>query len=120
MATSEYKNVHKFSRDPERLMAAHQKVISENEARKSIFAYLDEHEVVARFTCKKNGAALGGPHGFIRLPRDGSKRLTLGLTLHEIAHVICHNDRRERGHGKTFVDILDGLIRSEREWDKAE
>ena len=112
----EYPNVLKTSRDRKALEAAWQKKISENDALTCIGAYLDEGEVEVCFTARTRGTAWAGERGVIRLPGDKTGNLTLGLVLHEIAHIIAINDRGQRGHGPGFVKTLDGMVFSEANW----
>ena len=109
----EYKNVLKLSADREALEFLWRIPITEDDANITIFAYLDEGEVEVRFTCKKNGAAHPELR-WMRLPGEG-KCLTLGLVLHEIAHVLTHNDigKDLKPHGPEYVKVLDSLVISE-------
>ena len=105
---SEYSSVMKASGNPAALQFVWSLSVSQDEAMKVIFAYLDEHEVNPRFTAKTRGRAWS--NGDIRFPA----KPTLGLVLHEMAHVLawCDNGKSDH-HGPAFVKILDGLVRSE-------
>ena len=115
--SKEYPSVLALSEDPEALLRVHAQQISQDQARQIVYAYLDEHECPALdFTATTmRGRAW---EGRIRLP----KKPTLGLVLHEVAHIIQHNDKGFRPlpngkrdvHGEDFVRILDGLVKSER------
>lgn len=102
----------RLSKDRAALERAHQTHISQSEARQIAYAYLDEDELpVLDFTALgMRGQAWRS--GRIRLPAIP----TLGLVLHEVAHIIAWNDRGEFDHhGPRFVRILDGLISSEQQ-----
>jgi hypothetical protein len=128
MITTEYPTVLKRSKDRTLLEKMHGIVISEASAREVVFSYLDPEEFSTdvRFTgtsgrgrCeyKSNNRRID-----IMLPSDDSKRLTLGITLHEIAHAIAYLDHNAPKHDDTFVKVLDGLAFSEWTWkteDKA-
>lgn len=105
----DYPRVIAMSADAEALLAAWNKDISADQAREVVYDYLDEQEVpILDFTATTH-RGMAWPGGRIRLPESPS----LGLVLHEVAHIIQFNDRHDRGHGKGFVKILDGLVRSE-------
>lgn len=117
MITSEYPTVLGRSKNKKLLEMIHNTPITETASLKVIFAYLDEYEV-------KEGIRLTGTSGRgkcefrgqqvnIMLPREDSGKLTLGITLHEIAHAINYMDHKERDHGVNFVKILDNLAMSE-------
>lgn len=118
MATREYPTVKRASADIDRLMAAHGKVINEQEAIKVIYAYLDEGEVEVRFTGKVNGHCYYCKPCEIVLPPSGSEYLTLGLVLHETSHALAWIDKHYTGHGQAFIVTLDTLIRSEADWSE--
>lgn len=115
--SKEYPSVLALSEDPEALLRVHAQQISQDQARQIVYAYADECECPALdFTATTmRGCAWGD--GRIRLPQ----KPTLGIVLHEVAHIIQHNDkgfkRLNNGkcdvHGPDFVKILDGLVRSE-------
>lgn len=109
---AEYKSVLAGSKDRPRLEAVWAELVSQEKAEGLIWAYLDEGEVEVSFTNKRRGRAKGGDCGFIKLPPEGPC-LTRGLVLHEIAHVLMHNDKKTRGHGPEFVRTLDDLVSSE-------
>ena len=109
---AEYKNVLRLSNDKASLEVAWREMVSEQVALETIFSYLDEDEVNVRFTGKTNrGRAYFS--GAIMLPKEGPG-LTMGLVLHEVAHIISYNDKMVRGHGPEFVKVLDGIIFSEK------
>lgn len=113
---SEYKNVIKISKNPDALKKAWGKQISENEAEQIIFSYLEEDEVYVRFTARTGRGAAHAKGQWIRLPRENTGYLTLGLVLHETAHILKKNDygyTEKRPHGKEFVECLDSLVESE-------
>lgn len=111
---ADYPNVMKMSQDAEALRKAWKTRITEEQAISIIYAYLDEDELpILDFTATtQRGRAW--THGKIRLPPNPS----LGLTLHEIAHIIDYNDNKQWGHAKSFVRVLDGLVKSEILWEK--
>ena len=105
----DYPGVMKASGNPAALEVVWNIPISQDEALKVIFAYLDEHEATPRFTAETmRGKAWS--NGDMRLPI----KPTLGIVLHEVAHVLawCDNGQSDH-HGPAFVKILDGLVRSE-------
>ena len=117
--TSEYPTVLKLSKHRQLLKKLHDTQISEKTALQTIFAYLDENEVCeVRFTGKKGPGCCFylKTSVTIRLPAESSNMLTLGMTLHEIAHGLHHLDQGGCGHGVSFVKILDKLIESEIQW----
>ena len=117
MITWEYPTVLKGSKDRAALEKMHDVNISEDFAIEVVYAYLDEDEVSVRFTgYTGRGSAHGGKRGAIMLPAEKCGKLTWGITLHEIAHVIMHNDKKKRGHGVEFIEILDDLVYSENNW----
>ena len=121
MITNEYPTVLSRSRDREALVQSHSTRISVKKARETIFAYIDEYEINTdvRFTGKtgrglcehfKNGKI------DIMLPAEDTGKLTMGITLHELAHALAFLDRKGRQHDDGFVAVLDNLILSENEW----
>ena len=128
MITAEYPTVLKRSTCRGLLETAHGIAITEEAALQVIYAYLDENDFQegVRFTgkmgpgrceCKKNG------HFRVvnlRLPSENSKKLTLGMTLHEVAHALNYIDHNEANHGDSFVAVLDNLVMSEWYWDEEE
>lgn len=105
----DYPSVMRASRNPGDLEFVWNLHISHEEATQVVFAYLDEDEANPRFTAETmRGRAWS--NGDIRLPI----KPTLGIVLHEIAHVIAWRDNgKSDHHGPAFVKILDGLVRSE-------
>jgi hypothetical protein len=98
------------------LEEAHRTVISEEAARKIIFVYLDEGEVRdIRFSCRTARGWCSYHRTSVTLKFHPREHLTLGIVLHEIAHALNWLDGGKRGHGDKFVEILDGLLRSELE-----
>ena len=114
----EYATVKARSSNHALLMAAHEKVICEPDAINTIYAYVDEHEVTVAFTGKNNGRCHYGAPCRITLPPTGSKYLTVGLTLHELAHALLYIDKQLRNHCDEFVRTLDALVVSEKNWKK--
>jgi hypothetical protein len=108
VAYKDYPTVMALSSDREALLAAWNTPITQDDARKLVYDYLDEDELhTLDFTATTmRGAAWNS--GKIRLPITP----TLGITLHEVAHIIHHG----RGHGPDYIKILDGLVQSERLW----
>lgn len=114
---TDYPAVMAMSADPEALQKAWNIVIDKDRARELVYTYLDESECpVLGFTATTmRGHAWDD--GRIRLPQTP----TLGVTLHEVAHIIQCNDKgfnrlpsgKRDVHGEDFVKILDGLVRSE-------
>lgn len=114
--SKEYPSVLALSEDPEALLRVHSQQISQDQARQIVYAYVDEYECPdLDFTATTmRGCAW---EGRIRLPQ----KPTLGLVLHEVAHIIQHNDKgfkrlgsgKRDVHGEDFARILDGLVRSE-------
>lgn len=114
--SQEYPLVLALSKDPEALLRVHAQQISQDHARQVVYAYVDEDECpTLDFTATTmRGRAW---EGRIRLPKNP----TLGLVLHEVAHIIQCNDKgfnrlpngKRNVHGEDFVRILDGLVRSE-------
>lgn len=116
MITREYPTVVGGSTVPVSLMDAHATRVTQEEARKIIFTYLDEDEVnYIRFTCKTARAWCSYRGRSVVLKFHPNEYLTLGLVLHEIAHALCWIDKKQKGHGEVFIETLDGLVKSEAE-----
>ena len=119
MISREYPTVLKRSKNRAAMEKMHNTPISESETNKLVFEYLDEDEVAeVRFSCTSGRAAAcyRGEETYLRFTPGG--KLTKGIVLHEIAHIINSNDRHGRQHDDSFVKVLDGLIWSEEEWTK--
>lgn len=120
MITSEYPTVLKRSSCRSLLERVHGISITEAAARQLIFTYLDEDEIEndIRFTGKTGPGCCEYKNKYhrrvdIRLPSENSGLLTLGMTLHEIAHGLNYIDFDEKGHGDSFITVLDNLVMSE-------
>lgn len=128
MITSEYPTVLKRSTCRGLLETVHGIVITEEAANQVIFSYLDVGDLQdgVRFTGKTGpGLCEYKKSGHfrtvnLRLPGEKTGKLTLGMTLHEIAHALNYIDHNDVNHGNSFVAILDNLIMSEWYWDEEE
>lgn len=128
MITAEYPTVLKRSTCRGLLETVHGKAITEEAALQVIFSYLDESDFQndVRFTgktgpglCEYKMSGLSRTVN-LRLPSEKTGKLTLGMTLHEVAHALNYIDHKEVNHGDTFVAVLDNLVMSEWYWDEEE
>ena len=117
MISSECKRVLKLSVDRDALEEAHSVSITQEESWKLVYSYIDEDELPHGLTFENGRSYHTEAGGYINL---NPNRLSVGLVLHETAHVIAGckkmKDGRRDIHGPHFVKKLDELVASEREW----